>query len=184
MTASTSPTNRELLLSEEEIHSAAQRLGEILAGYEASLSKRPVFPTLDRRLLREILEEPLPEQGRPFSELFDEFEERILPNSTQVAHPRFLAYVLASPHGLAPFAEALGAALNQGCALWALSPAANAIEQKVIAWLAELFGFPKGTTGLLTSGGSTANLTASMAATRGSTVTAPTGVANSVPRSR
>ncbi len=160
MTASTSPTNRELLLSEEEIHHAAQRLGEILAGYEASLPKRPVFPKLDRALLREILEEPLPERGRPFSELFDEFEERILPNSTQVAHPRFLAYVLASPHGLAPFAEALSAALNQGCALWALSPVANAIEQKVIAWLAELFGFPEGTTGLLTSGGSTANLTA------------------------
>ena len=60
-------------------------------------------------------------------ELFREFAEEVVPNSTHIAHPRYLAYVMASPHGLAPFAEALCAMLNQGCSLWELSPVANAM---------------------------------------------------------
>jgi aromatic-L-amino-acid decarboxylase len=50
--------------------------------------------------------------------------------------------------------------LNQNCNLWTLSPAANAVEQKVVRWFAELFGFGDGAGGLITSGGSMANLIA------------------------
>ncbi|MGI9432156.1 MAG: pyridoxal phosphate-dependent decarboxylase family protein [Myxococcota bacterium] len=154
----------ELLLTTDQIRDASSRLAEILVGYENSLESRAVFPELDRGALRSILEEPWPEEGRPLGELFDEFAEVIIPNSTHVVHPRYLAYVLASPHGLSPFAEALTAALNQSGSIWTLSPAANAIEQKVLRWLAELFGFPATAIGHITSGGSMANLVALQAA--------------------
>lgn len=78
------------------------------------------------------------------------------PNSTAIAHPRFLAYVLPPPNGIAPFAEAIAAALNQNCNFWQLSPAASVIERKVLAWFAELFGFPESAGGILSSGGSMA----------------------------
>jgi aromatic-L-amino-acid decarboxylase len=155
---------RKLLLAEDEIREAASMLGELLADYQSSLPDRPVSPDLDRGFLRRILDEPLPEEGRPVAELFREFAEEVVPNSTQIAHPRYLAYVLASPHGLAPFADALASALNQGCALWELSPVANAVEQKVLAWLRGLFGLPEDGAGYLTSGGSMANLTGIAAA--------------------
>ncbi len=158
------PMSDELLLSADEIRDAAKRLGETLAAYQSSLTERPVFPTLDRNFIRRILDEPLPENGKPWTELFDEFHNEIVPNSTQIAHPRYLAYVLASPHGLSPFADALVAALNQGCSLWELSPVANAVELKVLSWFRELFGMPQEGTGYLTSGGSMANLTALAAA--------------------
>ncbi|MCP4002618.1 MAG: hypothetical protein GY725_00345 [bacterium] len=153
-----------LLLDEDEIVEAARQLGETLASYQASLSERPVFPDLDRVLIRRIAAEPLPEQGQPWQALFREFRDEILPNSTQIAHPRYLAYVLSSPHGLAPFIDALASALNQGCSLWELSPIANAIEQKVLAWFRDLFAMPETGAGYLTSGGSMANLTALTAA--------------------
>ncbi len=154
----------ELLLTPDQIRDAAARMAEILVGYESSLEERPVLPELDRTALRRILDEPWPEQGRPIATLFDEFEALIVPNSAHIAHPRYLAYVLASPHGLSPFAEALSAALNQSASIWTLSPAANAIEQTVLRWLAELFGFPSDAIGHITSGGSMANLVALQAA--------------------
>jgi len=148
-----------LLFDPETHRRTSQLLGELLARYEADLTTRPVFPEVDRRALRAILDEPLPEEGRPLEELFREFADVILPNSTQVAHPRFLPYVLPSPNGISPYADALASAVNQNCNLWTLSPAANAIEQRVIGWFLELFGFPREGGGILTSGGSMANMT-------------------------
>jgi aromatic-L-amino-acid decarboxylase len=150
----------ELLFDPETHRKVGRLLGELLANYEVDLSNRPVFPRIDREAIREILDEPLPEEGRSIEELLQEFSDVIVPNSTQVAHPRFLSYVLPSPNGISAFADALASAINQSCSLWTLSPAANAIEQKVISWFHELFSFPKGSGGIITSGGSMANLTA------------------------
>ena len=150
----------ELLFSPEAHRKAGHLLGEFLANYELDLSNRPVFPQINREAMKAILNEPLPEKGRSIEELFQEFSDVIVPNSTQVAHPRFLPYVLPSPNGISAFAEALASALNQNCNLWTLSPAANAIEQRVISWFHELFSFPKESGGIITSGGSMANLTA------------------------
>ena len=156
--------NDELLLSEEEIREAAVLLGEALGSYQSSLEDRPVFPDLDRGAIRRILDEPLPEEGIPWREIFREFGEELVPNSTHIAHPRYLAYVIGSPHGIAPFAEAMAAALNQNCAIWQLSPIASAIEQKVLAWFREIFGMPAEGAGYLTSGGSMANWSGVLAA--------------------
>lgn len=150
----------ELLFDPETHRKAGRLLGELLANYEVDLSNRPVFPQINRKAMRTILNESLPEDGRSIEELFQEFSNVVVPNSTQVAHPRFLPYVLPSPNGISVFADALASALNQNCNLWTLSPAANAIEQRVISWFHELFSFPKGSGGIITSGGSMANLTA------------------------
>jgi aromatic-L-amino-acid/L-tryptophan decarboxylase len=150
----------ELLFDPETHRKAGRLLGELLANYEIDLSNRPVFPQINRDAMRAILTEPLPEEGKSLEELFQEFRDVVVPNSTHVAHPRFLPYVLPSPNGISAFADALASTLNQNCNLWTLSPAANAIEQRVISWFHELFSFPKGSGGILTSGGSMANLTA------------------------
>jgi aromatic-L-amino-acid/L-tryptophan decarboxylase len=96
--------------------------------------------------------------------LFCLITDQIAPNSTTIAHPRFLAYVLPPPNGIAPFAESVAAALNQNCNFWQLSPAASVIERKVIGWLAGLFNYSETSGGILTSGGSMASLAAIAAA--------------------
>ncbi len=154
----------DLLLGEGELREAGRLLGEALADYQSGLRDRPVSPSLDRALVRRIQDEPLPDAGRPWAEIFREFRDEIVPGSAQIAHPRYLAYVLASPHGLSPFAAALIAALNQNCCIAELSPLASVIEQKLLAWFRELFGLPAEGAGVLTSGGSMANFAALAAA--------------------
>src|SRR5712691_11687793 len=120
----------------------------------------PQYSFTIQKPVSELLTEPFPETGLGVGSLFQQIEAKVLPNSTIVAHPRFLAYVLGPPNGIAPFAEAIAAALNQNCNFWQLSPAASVIERKVVHWLGSLFDYPETAGGILTSGGSMATLMA------------------------
>ncbi|MGW4201300.1 pyridoxal phosphate-dependent decarboxylase family protein [Streptomyces sp. NPDC004726] len=141
-------------------------LARFLGDYEDSLRERPIVPDVDRTVLARLLSEPFPDRGVGVEELFADFNERVLPNSTTVAHPRFLAYVQGPPNGIGPYAEAMAATLNQNCNFWQLSPAASVIERSVVEWMAGLFGLGENAGGILTAGGSIATqdaLTAALA---------------------
>ncbi|MEV4315088.1 hypothetical protein [Actinocrispum sp. NPDC049592] len=111
---------------------ARVRANELLArftdAYEEALPRLPIVPGLDRATLAGLLTEPFPDSGVGVEGFFADLEHRILPNSTAVAHPRFLAYVQGPPNGIGPYAEAVAAVLNQNCNFWQLSPAASVIE--------------------------------------------------------
>ncbi|HSB69734.1 MAG TPA: pyridoxal-dependent decarboxylase [Candidatus Methylomirabilis sp.] len=149
-----------LNLSDREIERAGALLTDFLRSYEQSIPAPSVLPALNRDVLSDLFLEPFPEIGIGVDRVFRAITEKIVPNSTAIAHPRFLAYVLGPPNGIAPFADAIAAALNQNCNFWQLSPAASVIERKVIGWLAGLFEYPSTAGGLLTSGGSIATLVA------------------------
>ena len=155
---------KSLLFSPEESANAGARTLAFVERYLEGVAERPVFPNIDRRALRDLRDAPLVGEGAPIEDLIEQLETVIVANSTHTAHPRFLPYVQPTPNGLSPYAEMIAAALNQNCNLWTLSPAANAVELAVLGWFADLFGFPKPVGGLVTSGGSAANLIALTAA--------------------
>ena len=130
-----------LLFTPEQSAHAAALTEAFIERYHASLESRPVFPDIDRPAMRALMQTKLPDESTSIDALFEELDAVIVPNSTHTAHPRFLSYVMPSPNGLSPYAEAAGAALNQNCNLWTLSPAAAAIEQTVVRWFCDLFGF-------------------------------------------
>jgi aromatic-L-amino-acid decarboxylase len=158
------PAHRPLSLSDAEIERAGKLLVELLADYERSIRAASVVPALDDGVLTGLLSEPFPDHGVGVDGLFAQVREQVVPNSTVVSHPRFLAYVLGPPTGIGPFAEAIAATLNQNCNFAQLSPAACVIERAVVSWLASLFGCPETAGGLMLSGGSMASLTALSAA--------------------
>ncbi|MFI6908781.1 pyridoxal phosphate-dependent decarboxylase family protein [Nonomuraea sp. NPDC050394] len=150
-----------LTLDEEDRKLAGRLLAAFLDDYERSLPDLPrIVPDIDRNVLTALLQEPFPDKGIGVERLFGDISDKILPNSTAVAHPRFLAYVQGPPNGIAPYAEAIAAALNQNCNFWQLSPAASVVERSVVRWLAGLFGYDDTAGGILTSGGSIATLNA------------------------
>ena len=154
----------DLQFCPEEMARAAALTQRFMADYHSGLAQRPVYPRVDRDALARLMAAPLPEEGCRLEDLFEELDAVILPNATHTAHPRFLPYVQPSPNAVSPFAEAVAATLNQNCNLWTLSPAANAVEQTVIRWFADLFGLGETAGGLIASGGSMANLIALTAA--------------------
>lgn len=150
-----------LVLDDGERRLANELLGRFLDGYEQGLTDGPIVPDVDRGTLAGLLEDGFPAEGVGVAGFFRDLDERILPNSTTVSHPRFLAYVLGPPNGIGAYADAVAATLNQNCNFWQLSPAASVIERTVLTWLAGLFGFDADRSGgILTTGGSIATLNA------------------------
>jgi glutamate/tyrosine decarboxylase-like PLP-dependent enzyme len=143
---------------DEQVRRACDAFTETLREYLAGLPERPVFPELDRETLEGIAREKPPREGAPFEQVLARFREAIVPNATAIPSPRFLAYINCTPTITAILAESLAAMLNQNCTIWKLSPSANAVELAVLGWFKSLFSFPEAAHGILTSGGSMANL--------------------------
>jgi glutamate/tyrosine decarboxylase-like PLP-dependent enzyme len=98
----------------------------------------------------------VPHHPTPLPQIYDDLRERLLRHPMGNIHPRFFAWYMGSSN----FTGALGdfLAAIDGSNLGGCDTAAAATELQVLDWLRELMGFPEGTGGTLTSGGSMANL--------------------------
>ena len=88
----------------------------------------------------------------------------VFDHSAMCGHSGFLAYVSGAGTVPGAAADLLAAGLNPNVGGWVLSPAASELELYLMRWMAERFGLPPGSGGLMTSGGATSNLTALKAA--------------------
>jgi len=93
--------------------------------------------------------------------------DAILPTSFPTDHPRYLAFVGGAPTPAAVLVDAAmsAAAVYGGSQLEA--GAVVAAERAAIRWLCDVVGFPESAHGAFVSGGSTANLSALVAARHG-----------------
>src|SRR3989442_12596599 len=107
-----------------------------------------------------LLRERPPEEGQPFAQVFAEFQEKVAPYAFRVNHPRFLAFVPSAPTFLSVLGDVLCAGTNFFGGVWLEAAGPAQVELVVMDWFRELLGMPVGALGLLTSGGSEANLTA------------------------
>ncbi|MGB0679451.1 MAG: pyridoxal-dependent decarboxylase, partial [Polyangiales bacterium] len=151
-------------MSSAEFAHWAHHAVDWVAGY---LQNNRDYPVLSRAKPGEILAalaEVPPEKGRPFAELWHEFQQHILPGITHWNHPRFFAYfsITASAPGI--LGELLCAALNVNAMLWKTSPAATELEQRVLDWLRQMLRLPQSFEGVIVDTASVASLLALAAA--------------------
>ena len=162
------PQDASLAISEDEMQELSSRVTQLVTEYFSQVSTLPVFPqTSAGETVREI-SAALREEGEPLAKLLDDCRT-ILQKSRHNGHPRFFGYVASPANPPAVFADLIASALNANVTSWRSGPAATEIEHQVIAWLASLIGYGDGdhpAFGLLTSGGSMANMTALMMAHR------------------
>jgi L-2,4-diaminobutyrate decarboxylase len=108
-----------------------------------------------RRLIRE---------GGLGDDGFGPWLEKVLERSTRLHHPGELAHQVASPDLPSALADLVHGAINQPMSIYEMGPAASAMEAAVVEWMTERIGWGPGAGGVLTHGGSLANLTALLAA--------------------
>ena len=104
--------------------------------------------------------EPLPQRGMPYEELLDFLFEKAIPRSFTSAGPGYLAYVPGGGLFHAAVADLIADAVNRYVGVCAAAPALVQLEANVVRWFCEIIGLPRGSGGVLTSGGSLANFTA------------------------
>jgi hypothetical protein len=104
----------------------------------------------------------LPREGAGLAGAYDAFRRDVLPYRYGNIHPRFWGWVNGSALPSAVLADFLASAMNSN--VGAFDQSAVAVEEQVLGWLRELFQLPSEGEGVLTSGGSVANLLALAAA--------------------
>ena len=147
-------------VSDDAFRALADRAVALVTDYFATIRELPIFPSRSANEVAEQLDASLPWDGPdPLDELFHDCR-RIIANSRHTSHPRFFGYVASPATPVGAFADLIASALNQNVPAWRSAPAATHVERTTIRWLAQLIGYTNDASGLLTSGGSMANLNA------------------------
>jgi aromatic-L-amino-acid/L-tryptophan decarboxylase len=143
-----------LYVSSEEFRSLAGRVTELAAELLADLPDLRAFPQVSGQETAERFGGAPPDIGLGAKAL-DALEDVIA--MSRPPSSRFYGYVLGSGEPVAALADLLASVLNQNVTAWRSAPAAVAIEQQVVRWIAASLGCPE-FTGFLCGGGSAANL--------------------------
>ena len=159
------PEGSSLEISEAEMRELSSRITQLVTDYFSQVSNLKVFPETYGGKTTEKLGPSLPIEGEPFDQLLNDCRV-ILDGSRHNGHPRFFGYVASPATAPGAFADLIASALNSNVTSWRSGPAATEIERTVVGWLGALIGYAQDATGILTSGGSMANLTALMVAHR------------------
>lgn len=156
----------DLELSAEAMLRMGRSAVEAVVNHIINLPEAPRSNLENSLKIVRSLREPSPEKGMNFESLLDFFMNEVIPVSINTPHPDYLGYIPGG--GLYPSAVAdfLGAATNRFTGAWFAAPAAVRLETNVLEWFAEWMGYPQSTRGILTSGGSLANLSAVVTARR------------------
>jgi glutamate/tyrosine decarboxylase-like PLP-dependent enzyme len=104
--------------------------------------------------------EEAPEEARGAQEVLERALRDILPRAGRIDHPRFFAFIPSSPTWPSVLAETLATGFNIFQGTWLESAGPSQLEVVVMEWFRAWLGLPETGGGLLTSGGSAANLIA------------------------
>jgi len=169
-------------LCEDEMRELATGVNELVTEYFGQVPQLPVFPETSGGQTNRRLGTDLPTEPQSIQELLNDCRA-IIENSRHNGHPRFFGYVASPATAPGAFADLIASAVNVNVTSWRSGPAATEVERTVIRWLGALIGYHENCHGLLTSGGSMANLTALLIAhrTKSETDVARKGVSNSAP---
>jgi glutamate/tyrosine decarboxylase-like PLP-dependent enzyme len=150
---------KSLDITDSEIRELSAQAVALVLDYFAHISELPVFPDTTAEKIREQLPTTLSVEGEPIDELMKDCRT-VINASRHNGHPRFFGYVASPSTPVGAFADLIASALNSNLTSWRSSPAATEVERTVVRWLGSLIGYSEDARGLLTSGGSMANLNA------------------------
>jgi len=98
-----------------------------------------------------------------FSDL-NNFVADLLDHSIHLHNPKYMGHQVSAPAPLTVLTDMISGLLNNGSAVYEMGRAATAIEKTVVDLFCEKVGYDNNANGIMTSGGTLANLTALLAA--------------------
>jgi glutamate/tyrosine decarboxylase-like PLP-dependent enzyme len=138
-----------------DLRSLGHRMVDDMFDHLASLRDGPVWRPMPDAVRQEI-RRPLPRGATPAEAVYADFQRLVQPYATGNLHPRFMGWVHGGGNPVGMLAELLAGGLNAN--LGGRDHAPIEIERQVIAWAAEMLGFPADASGVLVTGTSIANL--------------------------
>ncbi|MDQ6709635.1 MAG: aminotransferase class V-fold PLP-dependent enzyme [Candidatus Dormibacteraeota bacterium] len=149
-----------LAVDSETMRRLGTEVVDMLVARLADPEGDPVLRTATRDEMEQRLGERPPERGVPFEQVLAGLVRDVLPFTARYDHPGYLAFV----PGFGTWPAALGDFIASACNLyggsWKEGAGPSQVELTVLDWFKEWIGYPPEAAGILTSGGSAANMTA------------------------
>jgi aromatic-L-amino-acid/L-tryptophan decarboxylase len=144
-------------LSPDEFRRLGYRAIDVLADHLAALPTGKCRTPVPADVQRMLLQQPLPQGATDPDTLLDFVQSTIFRYPMGNGSPRFFAWGNSPSAPLGVLGDLLASGLNPSVA--GGDHAATYVEHAVLAWMRTIVGVPSWTGGILTSGGSVANLT-------------------------
>src|SRR5689334_18984511 len=158
-------TQSSLDVTDDALQQISADVAKLVAEYMATISERPVRAENYAGKTTESIASKLSAEGVPLEQLLAECRT-IMDLSRHNGHPRFFGYVASPSTPVGAYADLIASALNANITCWRSGPAGTEVERLVVRWLGSLIGYDDRANGLLTSGGSMANMIALLIASR------------------
>jgi aromatic-L-amino-acid decarboxylase len=146
--------------SPDWLRSAGKQVMEAMLDDFLRLGQEGIGVTGSRQELERLLGEPAPEAGMDFGQLLADVRDKVIGHSFRPSHPRFLAFIPGAPTFGSILGDCLASNANLFAGVWKEASGAAQVEIVVLDWFKQLLDCPAEAQGLLTAGGSEANLTA------------------------
>jgi aromatic-L-amino-acid/L-tryptophan decarboxylase len=150
-----------------EFRAALHRVADWVADYRESIEDLKVSPDIAPGEIIARLNPKPPDDAVPLENIFQDFQEIILPGLVHWGHPAFLGYFGSTTTAPGILGEMLAAALNVSAMTWRTSPAATELETLVLDWFRQMLGLSGEFTGVVYDTASVAVLHALAAARQG-----------------
>src|SRR5215203_523782 len=160
------PREHPLELNPDEMRSLVGAALDRIVAHIESLPRQTVSDTRGGFELARSLVEPMPETGAATDGLLDLIFDRAVRPTYNTASPGYLAYIPGGGLFHSAVADLVSDATNRFVGVWQAAPALVQLETNVIEWFCAMLGLPAGAGGVLTTGGSLANLVAVITARR------------------
>jgi aromatic-L-amino-acid decarboxylase len=141
----------------EAMRALGHQMVDDLIDYWAGIREQKIWRPIPEEV-KEVFDQPIPEQGQSPEEVYREFKEYIFPYNKGNVHPRFFAWIQGTGTPMGTFGDLLASGMNPNTAIGEHS--AMYVDRQVVNWCKELMDFPSEASGILVSGGSMANITA------------------------
>ncbi len=141
----------------EAMRALGHQMVDDLIDYWAGIREQKIWRPIPEEV-KEVFDQPIPEQGQSPEEVYREFNEYIFPYNKGNVHPRFFAWIQGTGTPMGTFGDLLASGMNPNTAIGEHS--AMYVDRQVVNWCKELMNFPSEASGILVSGGSMANITA------------------------
>jgi glutamate/tyrosine decarboxylase-like PLP-dependent enzyme len=141
----------------ERLRSLGHRMVDDMMEYLQKIRESPAWKKPSAYAIKSM-QHPLPEWPSDPDQVYEDFLTQVLPYNTNNVHPRFWSWVEGGGSAFGMMADMLASGMNANLAIGNHMP--MYVEQQVLDWSKEIFGFPATASGILTSGASVANLTA------------------------
>src|SRR5215510_14049900 len=173
-------TQSSLDVTDDALQQISAHVAKLVAEYLTTISERQVRAENHAGKTLTAIETDLSPSGRSIEQLIGECRT-IMDLSRHNGHPRFFGYVASPSTPVGAYADLIASTLNANITCWRSGAAGTEVERMVVRWLGSLIGYDARANGLLTSGGSMANMIALLIASRRRSNVSHKGLWNSGP---